>query len=76
MAYLLSTVETYRVDTVDEALAMQDQFDNDQMYELTQFAYTTKYDKKTDEEYQIVKAKKVFNTEKNPEWNTKVSYER
>lgn len=62
--YLLNVVETYRVDTVDEALAMQDEFDAATDYDLVQFSYTTKLNKKTDEEYQIVKAKKVFQTEK------------
>lgn len=76
MAYLLSVVETWRADTVDEALAMQDRFDNDQEYELTQFSYSTKYNKKTDEEYQIVKAKKVFNSEKEPTYMVNVEYSR
>ena len=76
MAYLLNVVETYRADTVDEALAMQEDFDNAQEYELTQFSYTTKYDKKADEEYQVVKAKKVFNTEKAPTYMIDVEYNR
>ena len=76
MAYLLSVVETYRADTVDEALNMQDKFDNDQGYELTQFSYATKYDKKADEEYQVVKAKKVFNVEKSPTYMIDVEYNR
>ena len=74
--YLLSVTETYRVDTVDEALAMQDEFDADPNYELTQFSYTTKVDKKADAEYQVVKAKKVFNVEKNPTSTYSVEYVR
>lgn len=62
--FLLNVTETYRVDTVDEALAMQDEFDAAKDYDLVSFSYTTKVNKKTDEEYQVVKAKKVFQTEK------------
>lgn len=62
--YLLNVTETYRVDTVDEALAMRDEFDAADDYDLVSFSYTTKINKKTDEEYQVVKAKKVFQTEK------------
>lgn len=76
MAYLLSVVETWRADTVDEALAMQEKFDENQENELTQFSYSTKYDKKVDEEYQVVKAKKVFNSEKNPTYMINVEYTR
>ncbi len=62
--YLLNVTESYRVDTVDGALAMRDEFDQADNYDLISFSYTTKVDKKTDEEYQVVKAKKVFQTEK------------
>ena len=74
--YLLNVVETYRVDTVDEALAMQEAFDNSTDYELVSLSYTTKINKKTDEEYQVVKAKKVFQTEKEISVPITVEYNR
>lgn len=74
MKYLLNVTEQWRVDTVEEALAMRDEFANAPEYELNSFAYDTKFDKKTEEEYQIVKVKKTINTVKNPTSNVKVGY--
>ena len=51
MKYLLNVVETYRVDTVDEALEMREEMAQSHMYELQSFQYTTKFNKKTEEEY-------------------------
>ena len=75
MKYLLNVVETYRVDTVDEALAMRDEMATAHEYELQSFQYTTKFNKKTEEEYQVVKAKKVINSEKEPNCGVMVRYE-
>jgi uncharacterized protein YbbK (DUF523 family) len=75
MKYLLNVVETYRVDTVDEALAMRDEMAAASEYELQSFQYTTKFNKKTEEEYQVVKAKKIINSEKEPTCGVKVIYE-
>lgn len=75
MRYLLNVTETYRVDTVDEVLAMRDEMAGATAYELQSFQYTTKYDKKNDEEYQVVKAKKIINSEKDPTCGVKVTYE-
>jgi uncharacterized protein YbbK (DUF523 family) len=75
MKYLLNVVETYRVDTVDEALAMRDEMAAASEYELQSFQYTTKFNKKTEEEYQVVKAKKIINSEKEPTCGVKVTYE-
>ena len=75
MKYLLNVVETYRVDTVEEALAMRDEMAAATEYELQSFQYVTKFNKKTEEEYQIVKAKKVINGEKEPTSGVKVIYE-
>lgn len=75
MKYLLNVVETYRVDTVDEALEMRDQMSVNGVYELQSFQYTTKYDKKHDEEYQVVKVKKMVNEEKNPTRGVSIKYE-
>ena len=75
MKYLLNVVETYRVDTVDEALAMRDEMAAASEYELQSFQYTTKFNKKTEEEYQVVKAKKIINSEKVPTCGVRVNYE-
>ena len=75
MKYLLNVVETYRVDTVDEALAMRDEMATASEYELQSFQYTTKFNKKTEEEYQVVKAKKIINSEKEPTCGVRVNYE-
>ena len=75
MKYLLDVVETYRVDTVDEALAMRDEMAAASEYELQSFQYTTKFNKKTEEEYQVVKAKKIINSEKEPTCGVRVNYE-
>lgn len=75
MKYLLNVVETYRVDTVEEALAMRDEMAAANEYELQSFQYTTKFNKKTEEEYQVVKAKKVINSEKEPNCGVMVRYE-
>lgn len=64
MAWLLDTVERYKVSGEPEALEMRDKFSNDPAYDLESFAYTLKYDKKADEEYVVVKVKKVVNKEK------------
>lgn len=73
--YLLNVVETYKVDTVNEALEMRDGMNSAAEYELQSFAYTTKFNKKTEEEYQVVKVKKVINTEKDPVSGVQVKYE-
>ena len=44
-------------------------------YELQSFQYTTKFNKKTEEEYQVVKAKKIINSEKEPNCGVMVRYE-
>ena len=75
MKYLLNVVETYRVDTIEEALAMRDEMAAASEYELQSFQYTTKFNKKTEEEYQVVKAKKIINSEKEPTCGVRVNYE-
>lgn len=75
MKYLLNVVETYRVPTVMEALEMRDEMNKANEYELQSFQYTTKFNKKTEEEYQIVKVKKIVNTEKDPISGVQVHYE-
>lgn len=73
--YLLNVTENYRVDTVNEALEMRDEFNGAPEYDLQSFKYTTKFNKKTEEEYQVVSVKKIINTEKDPVSGVKVRYE-
>ena len=78
MTYLLNVVNTYRVPTVKDALALRDKLQNTPNCELVNFSYTTKYIKAKGEileEYQVVKAKLQFNEEKEPEQDVAVSYE-
>lgn len=75
--YLINDVTTYRVDTVAEVEKLHEELLADNSFELTAFSYTTKYIKSKGEiidEYQIVKAKKVFNNEKEPESMIDVKY--
>ena len=73
--YVINNVVTYRVETVEEVELLHDQLSNDSRFQLTQFSYTTKYIKSTDEEYQVVKAKLVFNEEKSPSVDVDIKYE-
>jgi hypothetical protein len=75
MKYLLDVTERYKVSTVNEALEMRDEMNKAAEYELQSFQYTTKFDKKTEEEYQIVKVKKIVNAEKDPVSGVQVRYE-
>ena len=76
--YLINDVTTYRVGTVEEVEALHDELLADSAFELTAFSYTTKQIKvkgEVVEEYQVVKAKKVFNNEKEPDTDVEVKYE-
>lgn len=76
--YLINDVTTYRVGTVEEVEALHEELLADNTFELTAFSYTTKYIKvkgEIAEEYQVVKAKKVFNSEKEPDTDVDVKYE-
>ena len=76
--YLLNTVNTYRVETVADALALRDELQEIPNCELVNFQYTTKYIKvkgEIVEEYQVVKAKLQFNEEKEPEMHIDIDYE-
>ena len=75
MKSLLNVVETWRVDTVEEALAMRDEMNEAMEYDLQSFSYTTKMDQKTEEEYQVVKVKKIVNPEKEPTSQVRIKYE-
>lgn len=54
---------------------MRDEMAAANEYELQSFQYTTKFNKKTEEEYQVVKAKKIINNEKEPTCGVRVNYE-
>lgn len=73
--WLLNVTENYRVDTVNEALEMRDEFNSAPEYDLQSFKYTTKFNKKTEEEYQVVSIKKFVNNEKDPVSGVKVHYD-
>ena len=77
MDYLLKVTNVYRVPTVEDALALRDRLQETECGELSSFSYTTKYIKvkgEVIEEYQVVKAKKVFNEEKDPQSLIDVKY--
>ena len=75
--YLITTTNTYRVHTVSEVEALHEELKNDPRFELTSFSYTTKDIKEKREvvdQYQLVKAKLVFTSEKEPEVQYEVEY--
>ena len=75
--YLINDVTTYRVETVADVEKLHEELLADKSFELTAFSYTTKYIKAKGEiidEYQVVKAKKVFNEEKDPQSLIEVKY--
>ena len=77
MKYLLSTVVTYRVHTVEDAERLHEDLKNDDRFECVSFSRTTKYIKAKKEivdSYEVCKAKLVFNDEKDPEANYDVDY--
>ena len=75
MTYLINAVNTYRVPTVEDALELREELSNLKYCELESFSYTTKYNKKTEEEYQVVKAKLVFNDVKEPDSTISAIYD-
>lgn len=75
MKYLISTTDVYRVETVEDVERLHEELKNDGNFTLVSFSYKTKYIKKTEEEYQLVTAKKSFNEEKEPERTIEISYE-
>lgn len=75
--YLISAVDTYRVATVADVERLHDELLNDHHFQLTEFSYKTKEIKvkgEVVEEYQVVKAKKIFNDEKDPDSSSDVFY--
>ena len=78
MKYLISSVDTYRVDTVEEVESLHEELKNNKMFDLAAFSYKTKQVKAKGEvidEYQLVQAKKVFTSEKEPDRILDINYE-
>jgi len=77
MTYLISAVDTYRVPTVEDVEKLHEILLADNHFQLVEFSYKTKEIKvkgEVVEEYQLVKAKKIFNNEKEPDSSTQVFY--
>lgn len=75
--YLISTTNTYRVATVEEALALRSELQKSDWGTLTSFTYSLKEIKSKNEiveEYVIAKAKMDFNNAKEPEFDVDVYY--
>lgn len=78
MKYLINSVDTYRVETVEEVERLHEELKNDPDFTLASFSYKTKYIKESKEivgEYQLVSVKKIFNDEKDPSNNITITYE-
>lgn len=76
MAYLIKVTNTYRVPTVNDALALREELEHKDG-ELISFKYATKYIKAKSEiieEYQLVTATITFNAEKEPESSIREYY--
>ena len=78
MKYLISTVETYRVDTQEEAENLIKESKKAKEYTLVKSSSEIKYVKAKGEiidSWYRVHLTKVFNTEKEPENNIKIIYD-
>lgn len=78
MRYLVSSVDTYRVPTVDEVERFHEELKNDSHFTLASFGYKHKEVKQKGEvvdEYELVTIKKLFNDEKEPNVDVNISYE-
>ena len=76
--YLINDVVTYRVDTVEEVEILHEELKANPTFQLAQFSYQTKEIKvkgEVEDTYQLVKAKLVFNNEKEPESDISINYE-
>jgi hypothetical protein len=73
--YLVSTVETYRVDTEAEVTRVIEEAKHDGSYELAQYISKRKDIKKNDETYWELSLKKIFNDIKEPISIVEIDYE-
>lgn len=77
MNYLINTVDTYRVSTVEDVERLHEELKANPNFTLASFSYKTKYIKQKGEiidEYQLVSAKKIFNEEKDPVSSVNIKY--
>ena len=78
MRYLVKSVNTWVIPTVEEVEKFHEQLLEDNSYQLTTLGYKTKQIKakgEVVEEYQVVTETRVFNEEKNPDTFVEVKYE-
>jgi hypothetical protein len=78
MKYLVSSVDTYRVDSVEEVERFHEELKNDTHFTLASFGYKHKEVKQKGEvidEYELVTVKKLFNIEKEPDKEINIKYE-
>jgi hypothetical protein len=77
MKYLINTTEVFRVSTIEEVEALQEEVKTDGRYDLASFSYKYKCQKQKGEiidEWYQVSIKKTFNDEKEPCTNVSVTY--
>ncbi len=78
MRYLVKSVNTWVIPSVEEVEKFHEELLQDNNYQLTSFGYKTKQIKAKGEiveEYQVVTETRVFNEEKNPDTFVEVGYE-
>lgn len=78
MRYLVKSVNTWVIPTVEEVEKFHEELLEDNSYQLTTFGYKTKQIKakgEVVEEYQVVTETRVFNVEKEPDTFVEVKYE-
>ena len=77
MKYLVSSDDTYWVNTVEEVEQFHEELKNDTHFTLASFGYKHKEVKQKGEvidEYELVTVKKLFNNEKEPDSDIKITY--
>lgn len=78
MKYLIKSVHTWRVATVDDVENLHQELLDDNRFQVTTFGYKTKQIKakgEVVEEYQVVTATLSFNEEKDPDSFVNIEYE-
>ena len=78
MKYLINSVDTYRVATVEDVKRLHEELKANPNFTLASFSYKTKTVKQKGEiidEYQLVSVKKIFNDEKDPMTFIEIQYE-
>jgi hypothetical protein len=79
MKYLVSTTETYRVDSVEEVEKFHDELQAEKYCELASFGYKHKEVKAKGEIidcYELVSVKKIFNNPKEPDSEISIEYKK